>query len=181
MCLYGCNKKTNWIHHRQQECFIGDYYVYSKLFSKQAQLKPTKTRNSVEREPPRKRIRQSVRECSVFNYKKTLEQWNYDMLEVKKCVLKSIIRKLCLSLILAGDVPFLLPREGWGVGEGLIHDFHCYETLNNKTSWKKVSVSQTMKSAPVLYMVTCLPRDGFIFTTNISVTYPWEFVHVHVD
>ena len=23
-----------------------------------------------------------------------------------------------------------------GVGEGLIHDLHCYETLNNKTTWK---------------------------------------------
>ena len=30
-----------------------------------------------------------------------------------------------------------------------------------------MSFSETMKSAPVLYMVICLPRHGFIFATNI--------------
>ena len=46
--------------------------------------------------------------------------------------------------------------------------FTATRPLNHKITWKWISVSQKMKSAPVLIVATCLLRSGFIFTTNIS-------------
>lgn len=135
LCLYDCNKKTN-NSSSTTRMFIGDSYVYSKLFSKQAQLKPTKTRNSVEREPSRKRIRQSVRECSLFNYKKP--QNNKIMIfQERKMYLQVCRSKIDLGSTLnevsGRRCPFLHPREGLRVvGRGQFHDFHCYETFKSQ-------------------------------------------------